>query len=350
MDESNPTTPLPSHPFGPQFDPTIHDSGMDVQEWMFICWQMEWSETCMPAGQPVKGTGENKKTNCTLYIAMHLRSSSSCQGTENHEMRHQIFSSVGKMSERPSPPWGASSAPGSWRKSDGIIIQVNIMQTTIAPRGYMRNMLAINRSRGRHKRIQGSMPMTTATNTTRCEIMTLTTTIQTSLASDRFLTDRSKLVQLAPTTITSRCNHKFNIVSEQPCHPHSSIKTKHLKLMKWEAWLGQKPIRSIDNADFPLAGRVRFKITNAIGMQAPITKHNSKPAQWLKLIKVLFPQGNSMQNQKDATTRHCKAYRNAVQMVRIDHLLEQYGHIFESNLYAKKMAGLIGHKSCKTKV
>ena len=27
MDESNPTTPLPSHPFGPQFDPTIHDSG-----------------------------------------------------------------------------------------------------------------------------------------------------------------------------------------------------------------------------------------------------------------------------------------------------------------------------------
>ena len=156
------------------------------------------------------------------------------------------------------------------------------------PRGYTRNMLAINRSRGRHKRIQGSMPMTTATNTTRCEIMTLTTTIQTSLASDRFLTDWSQLAQLAPTTITSRCNHKFNIVSEQPCHPHSCIETKHLKLMKWEAWLGQKLTRSIDNADLPLAGRVLFKITNAIGMQAPITKHNSKPAPWLKRTRVLF--------------------------------------------------------------
>ena len=31
-------------------------------------------------------------------------------------------------------------------------------------------------------------------------------------------------------------------------------------------------------------------------------------------------------------------------MVRIDHLLEQYGQKFESNLYAKKMAGPIGHK------
>ena len=38
----------------------------------------------------MKGTGENKKQSYTLYIAMPLRSFSSCRGTKSHEMRHQI--------------------------------------------------------------------------------------------------------------------------------------------------------------------------------------------------------------------------------------------------------------------
>ena len=59
----------------------------------FFC-KVSVLDFCMPAGSPWRAQVRKKKKNYTLYIAMPLRSSSSCLEKESHEMRHQIWPPV----------------------------------------------------------------------------------------------------------------------------------------------------------------------------------------------------------------------------------------------------------------